>query len=174
MRNLKRKIIITLAISVLLLSAVAGLANATSQTKKQQALTEQQKHIKMQVDDNVNQAFKDIIQSFGIDQSQYVQIDLIKDLPEFSIGQGFIKDKKKVQSILLEVVNPNLGEVPINSMLPLILISNDGNEVIFGYKQADGNNVITVNKCQDNKWIRNYRKIQKGEVPRSLESFKNS
>lgn len=171
---MKRKIIITLAISVLLLSVIAGLANATNQTKKQQVLTEQQKHIKMQVDDNVNRALMDIIQTFEINQSQYIQIDLIKDLQEFSIGQGFIKDKKKVQSILQEVVDPNLREVPINSMLPLILISKDGNEVIFGYKQADGNNVITVNKYQDNKWVRNNKKIKKGEVPRSIDSIKNS
>ena len=149
-------------------------ANANILTKKPQVLTEQQKHIKTQVDDNVNRGRMDIIKTFEIDQSQYIQIDPIRDLPEFSISQGFIKDKKKVQSILQEVIDPNLSEVPINSMLPLILISKDGNEVIFGYKQSDGNNVITVNKYQDNKWVRGNEKIQKGEVPRSIDSMKNS
>ena len=190
---MKRKIIITFAISLLLLLVISVVTNASIQTKKQQilteqqtqqkasiqtknqqVLTEQQKHIKMQVDDSVNQGRMDIIKTFEINQSQYVQIDAIKDLPEFSIGKGFIKDKKKVQSILQEVITPNLDEVPINSMLPLILISKDGNEVIFGYKLADGNNVITVNKYQDDKWVRGNKKIQKGEVPRSLDSMKNS
>lgn len=148
--------------------------NANILTKKPQILTEQQKSIKMQVDDNVNRGRMDIIKIFEINQSQYIQINPIQDLPKFSIGKGFIKDKKKVQSILQEVINPNLDEVPINSMLPLILISKDGNEVIFGYKLADGNNVITVNKYQDDKWVRGNKKVQKGEVPRSIDSMKNS
>jgi len=141
-----------------------SVATYASETKKQQILTEQQENKKTQGEANVNQALMDIIQTFEINQSQYIQIDAIKGLPEFSVGQGFIKDKKKVQSILSEVIGPNLEKVPINSMIPLILISKDGNEVIFGYKQVDGNNVITINKYQDNKWIKGDKKIQKGEL----------
>ena len=172
---MKKKIIITLVVSFLLVTIISIGTNATSQTKKPQVLTEQQKHIKTQVDDNVNRGRMDIIKTFEIDQSQYIQIDPIRDLPEFSISQGFIKDKKKVQSILQEVIDPNLSEVPINSMLPLILISKDGNEVIFGYKQSDGNNVITVNKFKDNKWVKGNKNTLKGEVPLSIDSIiKNS
>ena len=160
---MKRKVIITLAICFLLVSAIS-VATYASETKKQQILTEQQENKKTQGEANVNQALMDIIQTFEINQSQYIQIDAIKGLPEFSVGQGFIKDKKKVQSILSEVIGPNLEKVPINSMIPLILISKDGNEVIFGYKQVDGNNVITINKYQDNKWIKGDKKIQKGEL----------
>lgn len=162
---MKRKVIIIFAISFLLLSVISGVTNASSQTKKQQILTEQQKQHRMKVKTNVNRALMDIIQTFEIDQSQYVQIDAITGLSEFSIGQGFIKDKNTVQRILKEVISPNLNELPIGSVLPLILISKDGNEVIFGYKQADGNNVITVNKYQDNIWVKANQKSQKGELP---------
>lgn len=166
---MKRKIIITCALSFLLLSVISGVTYASTQTKKQQILTEQQKEQKMKVETNVNRALMDIIQTFEINQSQYVQIDAIKGLPEFSIGQGFIKDKNKVQRILKEVISPNLNELPIDSVIPLILISKDGNEVIFGYKQADGNNVITVNKYQDNKWVKANQKFQKGELPPTVD-----
>lgn len=77
------------------------------------------------------------------------------------MGQGFIKDKKKVQSILKEVISPNFNELPIDSVMPLILISKDGNEIIFGYKQADGINIINVNNIKiinGLKLIRNLRK----------------
>ena len=169
---MKQIISITAAITFLLLTAIIGVTSTSMQSEKPQILTEQQIQQKIKVDAKINRASMDIVQTFEINQSEYVQIDPVGGLSEFSMGQGFIKDKKKVQSILKEVISPNFNELPIGSVMPLILINKDGNEIILGYKQTDGTNVITVNKYQNDKWVKVNQKTQKGELPLSSEELK--
>ena len=127
----------------------------------EEGLTEEQKLNMSKVNDRLNSAWSDIKKSFEIDEKRYFQVDLSKR-KEFQEGQSVIQDKDQVESILNEVINPNMDEVPIGSIRPLILVSNDGNEVLFCYKEADGTNVLKKIIFRDGNWIKEVQR-RKGE-----------
>lgn len=102
-----------------------------------------------------------------IDLSEYFQVSM-DYLPEFSQGQTKITDKQQIQSILKNTISPDLKDTPNGSLEPLILIKNDGNEVIFAYKKEDGKNVIKTHKLKDNKWESTSEKHE-GKVPLTVE-----
>jgi hypothetical protein len=121
----------------------------------QQGLTEEQ------VNQRLNTAWNQLKQSFGINQADYFQLGL-HDLPEFSRGEGPIKDKNKVQSIITYAIEPNMNGKTHGSTVPLILIRKDATEVLIAYIEADGTNVLHKSILQDGTWIKDNEKSQKG------------
>lgn len=112
---------------------------------------EQKKHIE-KINKKLEAAWSDIKTGFNINETQYFQVDLSK-LHLFGKGQGFISDTNKTKSILKNVINPNLDNVPIGSIQPLILINFNGDEVLFCYKEADGTNVLRKSKLNNEDWV---------------------
>lgn len=130
-------------------------------------LTPEQKHRKDLVDQRVNDSWNDIKKTFGItDRDKYFQLD-ISNFNSFQQGKGVI-DAEQAKSIYKEIIAPYLNELPVGSIRPLILINNDGKEVIFAYKEKDGSNIVKISTKTEGKWIKTVDKKQ-GEPVTSID-----
>lgn len=140
------------AASVLVFAVNSAIGSADLATLKapQQQLTPEQKKLIEEVELKLNDAWNEIKTDFKVDSSQYFQLEL-SNLEEFRTKQSVIQDEIIIDRILTEVINPYRAELPIGSIRPLILIKNDGSEVLFGYKEADGTNVLKKAAFTDGK-----------------------
>jgi len=121
-------------------SAIGSSDLSTLPTPKQQ-MTPEQKKFKEELDLKLKGVWDEIKTDFNVDSSQYFQLEL-SNLQKFKEKQSIIQDEVMIDKILTEVIDPYRAELPIGSIKPIILIKNDGSEVIFGYKEADGTNVL--------------------------------
>lgn len=167
---MKRKSIVAVlgGFSILALLIFNNYAHATAELSIKKApsnLTDNQKENFNNIMKKLNTAWEDIkkdLKNDNIDTSEYVQIDF-GSLELFSNGEGHITDKEKAKAILSEVIFPSLEEAPDGSLEPLILISRDGNKVLFCYKTKEGSNVIKNFTFKDRKWT-SVSKQTKGEL----------
>jgi hypothetical protein len=172
---MKRKFIATVlgGFSISALLIFSNYAHATADLSSRRApsnLTDNQKENFNNIMKKLNIAWGDIkkdLKNDNIDTSEYMQIDF-GSLELFSNGEGHITDKEKAKAILREVVFPSLEEAPDESLEPLILVSKDGNKVLFCYKTKEGTNVIKNFIFKDEKWT-SVSKETKGELPLDIK-----
>ena len=172
--ELKKKITVGLIVSIIIIFAIFGSAFGAGDLSKRpesnQELTEQQRNHMEKVDEKLNRGWADIKNSFKIndlDQASYFQVD-ISNLVEFANGEGPIQDKSEIQSIL-DVINYHWESVPVGTLKPLIIIKNDGSEVLFAYKEVDGINTLNRSFLIEGKWAHDEVKKVKGEAILQIE-----
>lgn len=152
-------LIISLGILILVFNnAVFGTATIIKNDPVDKNYSSEQKANIRKVQERVESSWADLRTSFQIDDQGYFQLD-ISGLPDFTKGHSKIGDKTKIKTIMRDVINPYFDEVPLGSMLPLILIKNDGNKVLFCYKESDGTNVYKESTLSGDKWEKNERKL---------------
>lgn len=165
-------ILILLAIGVFVvfqISNATGSVNLEKHNWPQQELTEEQKLLKQKMEIKLNDGWSDIKKSFNIDEKEYFQLDLSQK-EAFKKGAGPIQDKQKIESIIKGGVNPGTSNLPVGSLFPLILIKNDGSEVLVGIKEADGNNILRKYTLKDDVWTEEVKE-KKGKLKLKMEEI---
>lgn len=129
------------SVLLFIVTSAIGSSDLSTLPASKQELTSEQKKLKEEIDLKLNNVWNEIKTAFNVDSSQYFQVEL-SNLEKFRTKQSVIQDEVVIDKILTEVIQPYRAELPIGSIRPTILIKNDGSEVLFGYKEADGTNVL--------------------------------
>jgi hypothetical protein len=148
-------LLILLALGILsgfYLGESTGSIDLAKHNYPQQVLTEEQKILKQKMETRINNGWSDIKKCFNINEKGYFQLD-ISQKQAFKQGASPIKDKEMIESILTGAVNPGTSGFSAGSLFPLILIKNDGSEVLIGIKEADGNNILKKCVLKDDSWV---------------------
>lgn len=109
----------------------------------------------------IEDAWKDIKNTYLIDENQYIKID--KDLA----GNKFISKSPifSDQSLCMAIYDAMMEyrkNLQVGDLAPNVLVENDGSEIIVAYKDRDNNNVLLKSSKKDSSWLKEDKKTVKG------------
>lgn len=134
---------------------------SVADTPKNIMTAEQQRYLDKVVE-RTAKVWNELKQEYNVDEIKYFQLEISK-LSEFQQGEGYLEDKELTRRLVAEVIQPNISELPVGAVRPLILIAKDGNEVLFLYKEADGTDVLKRSTFMNSKWEKDNEQRKPGE-----------
>jgi hypothetical protein len=116
-----------------------------TEEQKKQFNEEKEAHAK-EVRKMIDSAHKDIISSYNFNQNEYT----IYHTSEYDNMMNSIKDDKLKQKIGYFIYK-GLKDMPNGAIEPIFLMKNDSTEIVFVYKDADGNNICVKQNLNSEK-----------------------
>ncbi|MCR6544590.1 hypothetical protein [Dehalobacterium formicoaceticum] len=152
----KRMIVLSVLVLLIFSASIATYANNSTNLDVQA-----QKHI-AKVNERLSIGYEDIVKTYEIDKNNYIKCgpEDIGDLVNGKIVAIDNLDSTKLWDIL---VYDFMNQHTIGSLEPVILAKNDGKEILFMFKDKDGNNIcLKASKNTNNQWETG-KEIRKGQ-----------
>lgn len=158
MKNKKTKLITGLATILLLVAFIIPSTIYANQNSKSIRLgkhnfkTEKGIDKALKVETKLNDAWKDIKDTFCIDDSEYTLLCTVEDTNKFFTIDTLKQSEKEVVMGINQKYSEIMNTLPIGSTEPVLIVKNDLSTFDLCYKTADGSNVRHHGVLNNGEW----------------------
>lgn len=166
---MKQRRIMWVAIGVMvIIISFAGYSIASSFIHHDDVpLTKEQTVIKSKVELRLQAAWDDIKKTEMIDDKTWVQYNIM-DTDAFYQGKDPAFPDYKFCQAVASKIEPSIASQPFNTLKPTFFVKKDQSEIIFAYKDQQGNNYIERTRMTKDGWSETEKTVKQGEKPMDI------
>lgn len=154
----KKLVIVVIMALILTIGTVSYASKGVERTEEEKFQN------KVRVDEMLNEVNSEVKKDFGINNTEYIELDTKTLNAVLNNELDTLKDQELSEQ-LNKIFRDSLIDFPVGSTKPTIMVNKNRKEIIFGYKDKDGNNILEVFTNSDESWIHEYKHMKGEPIP---------